>query len=623
MTILSIGLNSMGAVWDWYFRFMQPFPMLYDENGSLFFQFEGYTILLDEFMKIRLMEVIYNDDLFRAELADISNRVLIDHDPMPNTERTSGDYHLSCILRSGTPLDPESLYVAWNTDGGPVFESAPLQHVMAAIYSADIPAQPVGTTVYYSIHAESTGGSVANNPWTAPETLHQFQVIEDSAPPELTHDPISMWPVDRWPPVIDVMVSDALPVTVSLELEINGGATLSVLMGQDDNGTWSAECPGTVVAGDTVTYRIVATDDAILQNTAVDPSTGSHEMVIKDAMPAAVIDLDPNQSSGPFIRDTLDELGIETDYFQTVPEYPEIYDSLFGCLGIAPNNYALSFLEMADFYFYMDQGGCMYLEGGNAWADCYEGYMHRKFGIASAASGSGDTDIITGYPGSIVNGMTFQYAGENESMDRLMPGPGGGDHELLFRNESPIYYNAIANTGESYRSIGTSMEFSGLEDGPAEPNTKRTLMQIYAAFFGLTDPPPTCTPGPTATPTATPSGCDTLGATISMPAHTFAGGDPCGCTVDICNPGTETHTGIPLFIVLECGGYFFFWPDYSAFNYDTLELTPGETTVTVLSAFDWPYNAGSASAVWYAGMTTPDMADLFGEMSSWAFNWTD
>jgi len=625
VTILSIGIGGMGKVWDWYFRYMQPFPMLSDMDGSVFFMFGTYTILLDEGMKIHLSESIYDDDLFRSELSDIcNNRILIDHVPLPNTEDNENAYSMDCTIQTTQTLDPDTLIVYWNTDGGSLFQTAPLTPEGGTHYSAAIPAHPTGTTMYYYIHAESVSGSIANDPWVAPDELYTFNILTDTDPPVITHDAIPKWTSEKWPPLIEANVSDALPITVVLDAAVNGGAPWTVPMSESAAGLWTAPCPGSVTPGDTVSYRITAGDTAETQNVAVDPPSGTHDIQIFENLPAAVVDLDPNHSSGPVIRDTLLNLAVDTDYFDAIPQHPGIYDSLFTCAGVAPNHYELTFPDTAVFYFYMQDGGHMYLEGGNVWADCYHGYMHRMFRVISAYTGEDDTEYLNGLEGSPTEHMTFHYTGENESMDRLVPGKGINQSVPLFRNLSPRYFNAFSNSSDKNRTIAVSFEFAGLEND-APPNTRERLMQIYAAHFGLTDPPPTFTPTPSLpspTPTETPSECDTLGATVSMPAHSFTGGNPCGCTVTLCNPGTLSYSDVPVFVILECAGYFFFWPDFSEFAYDTVDLVPGEMTITVLPAFDWPNGAGSGSAIWYAGMTTWQMRDLFGEMSSWSFNWS-
>ncbi len=128
---------------------------------------------------------------------------------------------------------------------------------------------------------------------------------------------------------------------------------------------------------------------------------------------------------------------------------------------------------------------------------------------------------------------------------------------------------------------------------------------------------------PTPTPTSTPI-CPMLGCTITMPGAEFHPGDPCFVDVTICNPDVETYKDIPVFVILDVYGEYFFAPSYSDFEHYNMDVARGETIINVLPEFIWPTNSGSASGVfWYAGMTNPEMTALFGAMDTFEFGWTE
>ncbi len=119
-----------------------------------------------------------------------------------------------------------------------------------------------------------------------------------------------------------------------------------------------------------------------------------------------------------------------------------------------------------------------------------------------------------------------------------------------------------------------------------------------------------------------PGECDSLGAAVSMPAHYFAPGDPCSCTVTLCNPNSATYSDVPLFVILDIMGNYYFAPGFSSFDRYTITLAPGTMDQIVLEPFNWPTGAGSfSSAIWYAAMTNTDMSELFGELGTWSFGW--
>jgi hypothetical protein len=78
--------------------------------------------------------------------------------------------------------------------------------------------------------------------------------------------------------------------------------------------------------------------------------------------------------------------------------------------------------------------------------------------------------------------MNFSYSGENAWMDHL--GTTGGSF-IIFNNSSPFYRNGIAYDGSTYKTVGTSFEFGGLQDA-SPPSTKKALADSIMRFFGIT-----------------------------------------------------------------------------------------------------------------------------------------
>ena len=143
----------------------------------------------------------------------------------------------------------------------------------------------------------------------------------------------------------------------------------------------------------------------------------------------------------------------------------------------------------------------------------------------------------------------------------------------------------------------------------------------------LTPPPePTETPTvpPQETPTATPP-CGTLGCKIRMPSTMFRPNDLCYVELGICNPGTETYVNVPLFVLLDVMGTYFYGPGFtSEFDGYRQDVPPGETWLTIVPEFIWPTGAGSASGInWYGAMTDEAVTQLFGEFGMFTFGFTE
>lgn len=198
-----------------------------------------------------------------------------------------------------------------------------------------------------------------------------------------------------------------------------------------------------------------------------------------------VWDPDENHSSGPKIRQALEDAGYRGEYSTSISDYLDIlsaFKAVFVCLGVYPNNYVLSNGYIVDsLVAFVSSGGRMYMEGADTWVYDQQTTLHPYFHISGLEDGQADTYTCNGINGTFTNQMSFPYTGENAWMDRL--GITAGSFEI-FRNSSPSYTNGIAYDAGSYRTVGTSFEFGGLADG-ASPSTKEALADSIMRFFGI------------------------------------------------------------------------------------------------------------------------------------------
>ena len=109
-----------------------------------------------------------------------------------------------------------------------------------------------------------------------------------------------------------------------------------------------------------------------------------------------------------------------------------------------------------------------------------------------------------------------------------------------------------------------------------------------------------------------------------MPSEHYNPGHPCYCDVLICNPSPNTYPAVPVFVVLDVYGEYYFAPEFSDFDYYLRDITPGESLINVLTEFEWPDGAGSASGIrFHAAMTDQAMSELFGAMDTFEFGWSE
>lgn len=203
-------------------------------------------------------------------------------------------------------------------------------------------------------------------------------------------------------------------------------------------------------------------------------------------IPVLVLDLDGNNNSASEMSAALDEIGISHDYTSTLSSnILNDYSSIFLCLGIYSNNHVLSGSEGSALKDFLDAGGKLYMEGGDTWYYDNETAVHPYFHINAIDDGDDDMGYLVGQPGSLAEGMEFNYSGDNNWMDHLTAESGA---QLIFENQTPSYGAAVAYDAGDYQTIGSSFEFGGLDDGSS---TKKELMEKYLEFFGFGEVPGT------------------------------------------------------------------------------------------------------------------------------------
>jgi hypothetical protein len=164
----------------------------------------------------------------------------------------------------------------------------------------------------------------------------------------------------------------------------------------------------------------------------------------------------------------------------------EFYNAIFVCVGIFANNYVIgaSSSEATALVDYLNNGGNLYLEGGDVWYyDPPSGYdFCPLFGIDAVSDGTGDLGPVLGESGTFTESMNFTYSGENSYIDHINP---TGNGFLIFRDGDNNYNCGVANDAEIYRTVGSSFELGGLDD-ESEISNKATLLDSIMHFFGIT-----------------------------------------------------------------------------------------------------------------------------------------
>jgi hypothetical protein len=165
----------------------------------------------------------------------------------------------------------------------------------------------------------------------------------------------------------------------------------------------------------------------------------------------------------------------------------DLYYAIFVCVGIFANNYVIgeSSSEATALENYLNNGGNMYLEGGDIWYydPPYQGGYDfgPLFGIQAVSDGTGDLGPVVGESGTFTDQMNFNYTGENSYIDHINP---TGSGFLIFRDGNNNYNCGVANDAGIYKTVGSSFELGGLVDGSGV-STKAVLLDSIMHFFGI------------------------------------------------------------------------------------------------------------------------------------------
>ena len=395
--------------------------------------------------------------------------------PRPHWERSDDDVNPYAVSAEVIP-DPSTALAGppliwWSVTGGPPFTAATMTATGNPFeYAGSIPAWSHGTTVSYYIEAADQRGVVKRAPFVAPAGLFTIEVAQDDRPPEVEHVTVHSLDLAAWPPQLVATATDDTGIpTLTLESSINNVPQPPIAMVKDA-GTFDfrASLAGSVALGSKVRYRIVASDQAAPANVTTLPTAGWHVFVIENVPSVLVVELDQTPDSGDALVAWCDDLGLPVESATSWPTSLAGYDAVLVSLGMQPADVSLSSAQANALTAYLNGGGRVWLEGGDAWAQASTSSVYRAwFGVASASSGTTLSAALLGVGGAVTEGMSFSYDAENASSDHLTPVAGA--QTLL---TSGGQGKAVAYSTGTYRTVATSFHVSGLVDGAAPSRAK-------------------------------------------------------------------------------------------------------------------------------------------------------
>ena len=204
----------------------------------------------------------------------------IEHTALTNTEDTTARLVLVKI-KSRVPLVMDSTRVLYGI-GGSFTNSVLLTPTGSPNeYSAQIPYLGSGVNVTYYIRTRNQYVAT-RSPLTG---SFSYQVGQDVTGPTITHREIGNQALSSWPPQISATVTDVSGInSVTVECKLNGVGLPSFGLPLV-NGVYTDTLHisrSQVHAGDTVSYRIVATDSSRGHNVTTYPASGEVRLAVLD-----------------------------------------------------------------------------------------------------------------------------------------------------------------------------------------------------------------------------------------------------------------------------------------------------------------------------------------------------
>lgn len=184
------------------------------------------------------------------------------------------------------------------------------------------------------------------------------------------------------------------------------------------------------------------------------------------------------------IKASLVSLGQQAQIQQAHVYYPDLtkFKAVFATLGTYPNTYTLSAGDANKLATYLNNGGRLYMEGGDTFYYDAQTALHPMFKVTATDDGA-TVDSLKGF--TVLDGKNWGYTTSpivNSSIDRLEAQPVGGTVNFL-RNQGTVSYATVVahdKPGGGYRSLASSILFTGVQDGTS---TKLDLMSAYLDFF--------------------------------------------------------------------------------------------------------------------------------------------
>ncbi|HZG00941.1 MAG TPA: agmatine deiminase family protein [Chitinophagales bacterium] len=105
----------------------------------------------------------------------VSDPIFISHAKLLDTYQTSGTYEVNAYINTQSGVNAATMH--WSLDTALGYTAVPMTDMGSGDFQAFLPAQPVGTEVFYYVEAISNSGRTVRKPFVAPKGVYAFDVL--------------------------------------------------------------------------------------------------------------------------------------------------------------------------------------------------------------------------------------------------------------------------------------------------------------------------------------------------------------------------------------------------------------------------------------------------------------
>jgi hypothetical protein len=269
--------------------------------------------------------------------------------------------------------------------------------------------------------------------------------------------------------VMGALSGDETFFTVNTSSQSFGNMAGNVLIEK----TYNVTCDISTPEGLEAEFELEASAD-------MDISGGGTFNTIIGKYTALILDLDPENYSGPGIFATFNDMDMYAVYTTNFPDDLDLYKNIFVSLGLHFTNHELTQTEGQKLKTFLLNGGNIYMEGRTTWFDDAITPVHSMFSLNSIEDTWYEFTGIKGVWGTFTNAMNFDYDANNPYGNYYIAPEGTAFS--LFEIPETLFGCGVANDAGDYKTIGTTFEFGELVDGES-PSTKAELMQLILNWF--------------------------------------------------------------------------------------------------------------------------------------------